>query len=71
MEELVKGFRRFREETFPAGEDLFQKLAHAQSPHTLFAACSDSRVVPELLTHREPGEMFVICRRQHRAILPP
>jgi carbonic anhydrase len=60
MEELVEGFRRFREETFPTREDLLQKLAHAQSPHTLFVACSDSRVVPELLTQREPGEMFVI-----------
>jgi carbonic anhydrase len=60
MVELVEGFRRFREETFPTREDLLQKLAHAQSPHTLFVACSDSRVVPELLTQREPGEMFVI-----------
>jgi hypothetical protein len=60
MEELIEGFRRFREEAFPAHADLFRKLAHAQSPHTLFVACSDSRVVPELLTQRQPGEMFVI-----------
>jgi len=60
MEKLVEGFRRFREAAFPAREDLFRKLAHAQSPHTLFVACSDSRVVPELLTHREPGEMLVV-----------
>ena len=57
MEELVAGFR---EEVFPAREDLFHKLAHAQSAHTLFVACSDRRVVPELITQREPGEMFVI-----------
>ena len=60
MEELIEGLRRFREEAFPANEDLFRKPAHAQSPHTLFVACSDSRVVPELLTQRQPGEMFVI-----------
>jgi carbonic anhydrase len=46
MEELIEGFRRFREEAFPAHADLFHKLAHAQSPHTLFVVCSDSRVVP-------------------------
>jgi carbonic anhydrase len=41
-------------------EDLFRTLAHAQSPHILFISCSDSRVMPELLTQRQPGEMFVI-----------
>jgi carbonic anhydrase len=51
----------YREEGLPRTRgDLFQKLAHAQSPHTLFIACSDSRVVPELLTQREPGEMLVV-----------
>jgi uncharacterized membrane protein YccC len=33
MQGLVEGFRRFREEAFPAREDLFHKLAHAQSLH--------------------------------------
>ena len=33
MQGLIKGFRRFREDAFPAREDLFHKLAHAQSPH--------------------------------------
>ncbi len=60
MEELIAGFRKFREEAFPAREGLFQQLAHRQTPGTLFVTCSDSRVVPELLTQREPGEMFVI-----------
>jgi uncharacterized membrane protein YccC len=32
MEGQVEGFRRFREEAFPTREDLFHKLAHAQSP---------------------------------------
>jgi carbonic anhydrase len=60
MEDLVEGFRRFQEEAFPARKELFRKLAHAQSLRTLCDACSDSRVVPELPTQREPGEMLVI-----------
>jgi carbonic anhydrase len=65
MEKLVERFRRFREEAFPVYEDIFRTLAHAQSPHTLFIGCSDSRVVPEL----QPGEMFVI--RNAGNIVPP
>ncbi|WP_348966885.1 carbonic anhydrase [Paraburkholderia tropica] len=36
------------------------QLATSQNPKALFVTCSDSRVVPELLTQREPGELFVI-----------
>jgi len=43
-----------------ADQSCFHQLAHTQSPGALFIACSDSRVVPELVTQQEPGEMFVI-----------
>jgi uncharacterized membrane protein YccC len=33
MQGLLERLHRFREEAFPAREDLFCKLAHAQSPH--------------------------------------
>jgi carbonic anhydrase len=60
MNDLVAGFLRFRETAFPKRIGLFHHLAHAQAPSALFIACSDSRVVPELLTQQEPGELFVI-----------
>ncbi|WP_342713132.1 carbonic anhydrase [Bradyrhizobium sp. B124] len=60
MNDLIAGFRKFRESAYPQRAALFHKLAHTQSPEILFIACSDSRVVPELVTQTEPGGMFVI-----------
>ena len=60
MSELVTGFLRFRQSAYPDRARLFQSLAHTQSPRALFITCSDSRVVPELLTQQEPGSLFVI-----------
>jgi carbonic anhydrase len=60
MNDLVAGFLKFRETGYQERTELFHQLAHTQSPGALFIACSDSRVVPELVTQQEPGEMFVI-----------
>ncbi|PSL14649.1 carbonic anhydrase [Marinobacterium halophilum] len=60
MKEIIEGFLKFRKNVFPTHEDLFKGLAHQQSPRTLFISCSDSRLVPELITQHEPGGLFVI-----------
>lgn len=60
MQDIIDGVLKFQRDAFPQRSDLFKRLATSQSPSTLFIACSDSRVVPELLTQREPGELFVI-----------
>ena len=69
MHDIVAGFLRFQHESYPARVELFKQLAHHQSPKTLFITCSDSRVIPELLTQSEPGELFVI--RNPGNIVPP
>jgi carbonic anhydrase len=61
MRRLMDGVRRFQEQAFPERSELFEGLATGQDPHTLFIACADSRIVPELITQTQPGELFV-CR---------
>ncbi|MEU5421243.1 carbonic anhydrase [Streptomyces sp. NPDC020799] len=60
MQDLTEGVARFQRDVFPAKAELFAHLAAHHAPHTLFIGCSDARVVPELITQGEPGELFVI-----------
>lgn len=69
-DELLERLRRFREDTFPGIRDRYVDLvAQGQHPHTLFIGCSDSRLVPYLLTGAGPGDLFVI--RNVGAFVPP
>ncbi|WP_186109334.1 carbonic anhydrase [Burkholderia gladioli] len=60
MQDIIDGFLKFQREAFPQRSALFRELAGSQHPRTLFISCSDSRLVPELVTQREPGDLFVI-----------
>ncbi|WP_431045547.1 carbonic anhydrase [Streptomyces sp. P1-3] len=60
MPHLAQGIDRFQREVFPAKAGLFAQLATVHQPTTLFISCSDARVVPELITQTDPGELFVI-----------
>ncbi|KOG45868.1 carbonate dehydratase [Streptomyces virginiae] len=58
--DLADRVARFQCEVFPAKAELFDRLAEVNRPSTLFIGCSDARVVPELITQSEPGELFVV-----------
>lgn len=60
MKDIIEGFLKFQRDAFPTRAGLFRELATGQAPRALFISCSDSRLVPELVTQREPGDLFVI-----------
>ncbi|MBP7960142.1 MAG: carbonic anhydrase, partial [Acidovorax sp.] len=69
-DELLDRLRRFHDDAFPQYRQQFQDLVdEGQHPTTLFIGCSDSRLVPYLLTGAGPGELFLV--RNVGAFIPP
>lgn len=70
MDDLVEGYKRFREIAWPERKQLFERLAaRGQKPETLVIACSDSRVDPQMIFDAGPGEMFIV--RNVANLVPP
>lgn len=60
MKKLFEGVKEFSKVHYIENVDFYKELGEVQKPHTLFIGCSDSRVVPDLITKSLPGELFVI-----------
>ncbi|MFH8617422.1 carbonic anhydrase [Streptomyces sp. NPDC017979] len=64
MQPLIDNARAFGRQP-----EEFARLAAGQSPQVLFITCSDSRVVPALITGARPGQLFEL--RTAGNIVPP
>lgn len=69
FEDLIDGYRRFRNAGWKSQRDRWNELAEGQSPKIMVIACSDSRVEPSQIFDTNPGEMFVV--RNVAALVPP
>ncbi|MFJ2026855.1 carbonic anhydrase [Streptomyces sp. NPDC087897] len=68
MQSLVEHARTFTEHVAANAKE-FERLADGQTPEALFVTCSDSRVVPSLITGARPGQLFEL--RTAGNIVPP
>lgn len=69
MKDIFDGLALFQSLAYPRHKELFERLARNQTPQAVFIACSDSRLVPNLLVQAEPGDLFII--RNAGNIVPP
>ncbi len=69
MKKLISGIVDFRKKLRPVYKETFAQLALGQRPDTLFIACSDSRVVPNVFASSDPGDLFVV--RNVGNLIPP
>jgi carbonic anhydrase len=69
MQKLLQGLKEFRETYVPAHQEMLQELSQGQKPRVLFLTCSDSRIMPNLVTQTDMGELFIV--RNAGNIIPP
>jgi len=69
MQQLIEGYRRFREKDWARERERWAELAEGQSPKVMIMACADSRSDPAQIFDARPGEMFVV--RNIAALAPP
>jgi carbonic anhydrase len=70
MQNLLAGYRRFREQSWSDQRRLFESLAeNGQEPRALVVGCVDSRVDPARIFDTAPGEVLTI--RNVANLIPP
>jgi carbonic anhydrase len=69
MQQLIEGYRRFRQNNWARERERWAELAEGQSPQVMVLACADSRSDPAEIFDARPGEMFVA--RNIAALAPP
>lgn len=57
---IIEGVRFFQSDVFGSHRERFEALAKGQRPEILLIACSDSRIIPEMITQTLAGDLFVL-----------
>jgi len=61
LKTFEKGHEAFQSVKFKKNEERFKKLIEeGQNPKALFIGCSDSRVMPAMITGSKPGDLFIV-----------
>ena len=61
LQEFEKGHIAFQKIKFNQSKERFKKLVdEGQNPKALFIGCSDSRVMPAMITGSKPGDLFIV-----------
>lgn len=68
-EELINGYRAFRNGSYRQQADLYEELGDGQAPAIMMIACADSRADPSDIFNAAPGQLFVV--RNVANLVPP
>jgi len=61
LQAFEKGHKAFQKVKFRDNKERFKKLvSEGQNPKALFIGCSDSRVMPGMITGSKPGDLFLV-----------
>lgn len=70
IEELIAGFRAFRDRHFEPNREFYERLAtEGQAPRIMIVACADSRIDPLHITSAGLGDVFIV--RNVANLVPP
>jgi len=61
LKAFQEGHSAFRSVKFSKNKERFKTLvSEGQNPKALFIGCSDSRVMPSMITSSKPGDLFIV-----------